>query len=221
LPVLLQQYERLQWYFTPYTTSATLVLREETSEPISPIPTSDDPGGCWSSQAEAQKDCTDVSYKAMTDSLSGYESRTIYTEMEMFIPVEHTEAAILDFLAFMERVKPQHNPMVELFTGVRYVKADSILLSPMYQRDSSVISFIVMGNKNHTGSPEEFEMYASGLEEICETKYNGRPHWGKVNYATHKYLESEYGASLETFNEVRKAMDPDRMFSNEYLDSRL
>jgi hypothetical protein len=221
LPVLLEQYERLQWYFTPYTTAATLLLREESSGPISPAPTQDDPGGCWGHQPGASTDCTDLSYKAMTDSLSGYESRTIYTEMEMFIPVEHTEAAVLDFMAYMEEVKEQHDPLVELFTGVRYVKKDSILLSPMNNRDSSVISFIVMGNKNHTGSPREFQLYASGLEAICESKYEGRPHWGKVNYATRDYLHKQYGEAMDTFNSVRNEMDPHGMFRNEYLDERL
>ena len=170
---------------------------------------------------EAGSDCTDISYKAMTDSLEGYEARTIYTEMEIFIPVEYTESAILDFMAYMEDVKSQHDPNVELFTGVRYVMEDSIFLSPMNGRNSSVISFIVLGNQNHTGSPREFELYASGLEKICESKYGGRPHWGKVNYVTHDYLIAEYGSYLEKFNEVRNKMDPDRVFTNDYLDMRL
>ena len=189
--------------------------------PLAPAATTDDEGGCWSNQPEAHSDCTDVSYKALTDSLAGYEARTLYTEMEMFIPVEDTEAAVRDFIAYMETVRDEHNPLVELFTGVRYVQEDTILLSPMHHRNSSVISFIVLGNQNHTGSPKEFERYASGLEQICEDKYGGRPHWGKVNYATRDYLAAEYGSSWDTFQRVRQRMDPQHMFTNDYLDARL
>jgi hypothetical protein len=39
----------------------------------------------------------------------------------------------------------------DLFTGVRYVEADGIYLSPNFGRQSAVISFIITGTKLETG----------------------------------------------------------------------
>ena len=45
-----------------------------------------------------------------------------------------------------DSVKDRHDPNVTLFTGVRYVAADDIWLSPQYQRANAVISMIVSGD---------------------------------------------------------------------------
>eukprot|EP00602_Paraphysomonas_sp_CaronLab_P004792 CAMPEP_0185021352 /NCGR_PEP_ID=MMETSP1103-20130426/4039_1 /TAXON_ID=36769 /ORGANISM="Paraphysomonas bandaiensis, Strain Caron Lab Isolate" /LENGTH=441 /DNA_ID=CAMNT_0027552829 /DNA_START=32 /DNA_END=1357 /DNA_ORIENTATION=- len=219
LPDLLNTYDRLQWWFTPYTSDATLLTREVTTDSISPA--AGGQAGCWSSLPTAASECVDVSYKTMVDSIDHYEDRDLYTEMEMFIPVEYTQAAVLDFIAFQESVKDKHDPDVELFTGVRYVAADDILLSPLYRRNSSVISFIVIGDKDKTGSTQEFEMYSRGLEAICEEKYEGRAHWGKVNYMNADIVRTSYGKNYDRFMEVKKRMDPNNMFTNDYLMERL
>jgi hypothetical protein len=116
-PALLDAHPRLQWYWTPYTPQATLVVRTATSEPITP-------GGCWGAGTDAlttsaaliakgasatlpphataatNTSCVDVSFKALTDSLSHYRARALYTEMEMFVPLDHLPSAIADFRAF-------------------------------------------------------------------------------------------------------------------------
>lgn len=114
-PALLEAHPRLQWFWTPYTQQATLVVRTATSEPITP-------GGCWGAGigatadariasgasaslpphaiAAANTSCVDVSFKALTNSLSHYKARALYTEMEMFVPLEHLPSAIADFRAF-------------------------------------------------------------------------------------------------------------------------
>lgn len=53
--------------------------------------------------------CVDASYKTLVDSPSAYMNRTIYTEMEMFIPVEYTVQAVRDFIAYQDKVKPLHH----------------------------------------------------------------------------------------------------------------
>jgi len=47
------------------------------------------------------------------DSPAAYEARRLYTEMEMFIPVEYTVAAVTDFLAFQDSVRSQLPPGAE------------------------------------------------------------------------------------------------------------
>lgn len=238
LPVLMPKYERLQWYWLPPNEqSATLLLREVTEEPISPS------GGCWDGELSGHhltepasffgksssdlknvtKTCVDVSYKAMCGSRSHYHARNLYTEMEMFVPVAEIEAAIAEFREFQASVLPQHNSSVSLFTGVRYVAADDMLLSQTSGRETAVISMIVMGpSKEETGDPTEFARYAGELERLCAQKFAGRPHWGKMNWATHSTLVPNYDPeSWSRFLTMRAQMDPTGMFLNEYLRVRL
>ena len=219
LPSLMQKYERLQWSWIPYTDEATVLIRENVpwDEPIYP-PGPD--GGCWSS-SQSTATCVDVSYKTLTDSLEHYLERDLYTEMEMFINADDTTDAVLDYVEYMDGIKDKHNPDVYVSVMIRYVAADDITLSPMNGRNTSVISVIVLGDQETTGNQEEFEMYARGLENLTETTYSSRPHWGKVNYADSKYLQSAYGHYFSDFKDIMAELDPHGLFLNEYLSKRL
>lgn len=224
---LLAKYDRLQWSFTPYTDDAKLIIRESVPWSTPMYPPAPD-GGCWSdTQPVYTADgCVDVSYKALTDSASHYAARSLYTEMEMFIPVEHTMAAVADYIAYMdsEEVKAQHDPNVVVSVMVRYVAGaeDRGTMSPVAGRDSSVLSVIVLGDAETTGNPDEFKLYSSGLETLCAEKYDGRPHWGKVNYATTADIKKAYAFddSFERFTAVMHLVDPKGMFVNDYLRER-
>jgi FAD/FMN-containing dehydrogenase len=222
LPALLAQFERLQWFWTPYTTNATLLLRVNTSAPIT--------AGCWNSSAPAQAPvspppagwkgwpagttgCVDDSYRTLT---AAGDDAVLYTEMEMMVPAGSALDAVRDFRAYQDSVKHEHDPAVSLFTGVRYVVADGIWLSPFYGRDTAVISMIVFGNATVTGPPAEVLMYDSGLEGIAMKRYGGRPHPGKNNYAIASELVGlypQYGA----FVALRNSLDPAGVFMNTYL----
>lgn len=217
LPSLLIKYPRLQWSWLPYTDIATVVIRENVPWETAIEPTGPD-GGCWS-ESLSTSNCTDVSYKTLTDSLYHYDKRSLYTEMEMFIPIEDTTDAVNDFILWMDSVKDLHNPNIYISAMIRYVKEDDIILSQCYGRNTSVMSFIALGEAD--GSEiDEFYLYSKGLEDLTESKYNSRPHWGKVNYATADYLRHAYGENYNIFEKKMKEMDPNRMFLNEYLDSR-
>jgi len=221
LPSLLTQYERLQWFWEPYTDNAMLLLRVPTDAPIT---------GCWAEHSSTTEkhnypqrmpsipvppnatSCVDWSYKAMT---GPRDSPSLYTEMEYFVPVSDGPAAVADYRDFQESVASKHNRSVHLFTGVRYVKADDIWLSPMYGQDIAVISFIVRGTPRATGSPAEFSMYAHGLAQVA-AKYGGRPHWGKQNYATAADLAPLY-PRWNDFIALRARLDPNGVFLNDYL----
>ncbi|CAN0050838.1 unnamed protein product [Ectocarpus fasciculatus] len=218
LPVLMEKFERLQWSWLPYTDEATVLIREDVpwDEPIYP-PGPD--GGCWSS-TQSTATCVDVSYKTLTDSLEHYLERELYTEMEMFIDSSDTISAVNDFVAYMDTVKDKHDPSIYLSAMIRYVAADDITISPMHGRNTSVMSFIVLGDQESTGNQTEFEMYARGLEDLTEAKYDSRPHWGKVNYADYKYLQGAFGDYYTDFKRVMEKMDPSGIFRNDYLLQR-
>ena len=133
--------------------------------------------------------------------------------------------AVNDFLAYQESVKPIFDAAggsSTLYSQVRYVAADSIEFSPMKGRDVAVLSMIVMGDQQATGSPKEFELYTKdGMERIATTKYDGVPHWGKQNWATADELAAVYGAdAYVAFEKVRAAMDPKGLFLNAYMRDR-
>ena len=242
LPALNAQYERLQWYWAPPDEeNATLVTRERVAGPPS-----GGSGGCWddaalgahgdppsffrgaehprATAAATHTSCTDVSYKALCGSPAHYAARNLYTEMEMFVPSEDVGAAIADFRAYQAAVLPLHDAATPLFTGVRYVAADEdVLLSPQAGgRDNAVISFIVTGDSGEaTGDFGEFERYARYLENMTTTKFAGRPHWGKMHWATATTLRPSYDTDggWSAFLTQRAALDPRGVFLNDYLVS--
>jgi L-gulono-1,4-lactone dehydrogenase len=165
LDVLLGKYSRIQWSFTPYTDEASVMIREDVPMDTEVYPPAPD-GGCWTEtqSTSSAAGCTDLSYKTLTDSYIHYQKRSLYTEMEMFISTDDSVSAVKDFIRFMDspQVKEKHDPAVTLSVMLRYVAPDDIFLSPMYGRNTSVISFIVLGDQTATGPYEEFQMYAKG-----------------------------------------------------------
>jgi len=224
LPALLQQYDRLQWFFTPYApgNQATLEIRANTSAPIT---------GCWSGSRYSKPvtpppagmsawpagttACVDVSYKTLTGSADDAQK---YTEMEMMVEAASHLAVVRDFLAFQQRVQPQHNAAVELFTGVRYVLADDIPLSPFYRRDTAVISMIVLGNATYGGDLGEVSLYDRGLQDIA-FGYGGRPHPGKMNWFDQDMMRHVYNETFDYAVGVMRAADPNGAFQNPYLQT--
>ena len=226
LDELLRMYPRLQWYYFPFsetTPNATLLIREETTDPIT---------GCWDVSTlkkspssltlpgKIVSTCVDVSYKALTGSRDHYKSRNLYTEMEMFVPVERSLDAVKEFLVLQNKLASYHKVNTSVFTGLRYVNEDNIWMSPQYNRSTAVFSSIVEGvSPEQTGDPEEFALWAHALENLTSTKYAGVPHWGKMNYAASKDLKRIY-PKFEDFLKLRESLDPSDMFLNDYLRQR-
>lgn len=90
----------------------------------------------------------------------------------------------------------------------RYVKKDPIWLSPSFERDSAYIAI-------HMYKGMEFKRYFEEVEKIF-AKYNGRPHWGKMHMMQYGQLKQVY-PKLEEFLDLRKELDPEGMFLNEYV----
>ena len=220
LPRLKQDYARLQWYWTPYTNNATLLLRipVDVDAPIVP---------CWPGDVELSAitgknvTCTDWSFKALCHEA---DDAVLYTEMEMFVDQKHCANLVQEFQTFQRSVRnqsqcagtPPKTGRCSLFTGVRYGKADSISwMSQMYQRDICVISNIVLGTTDVSGPPEEFALYGKQLETIAQ-KYGARPHWGKMHWFTGPEIAAVY-PEIEAFKQMRAELDPNNMFVNDYL----
>jgi hypothetical protein len=220
LPILKAQYQRLQWYYTPYTNNATLLLRipVDVETPII---------NCWpgdvdkSISSNTNVTCVDWSFKALCHEA---DDAVLFTEMEYFVDAKHANALVADFRAFQHSVRNSSicagvvpkTGVCSLFTGVRYGKRDDVSwMSQFYQRDIAVISNIVLGTSEISGPQKEFDLFGKHLQKIA-TRYGGRPHWGKMNWATAKDLRPQY-PHFDAFVAMRKELDPGGMFLNDYL----
>ncbi len=128
----------------------------------------------------------------------------LFNEMEYSVPAEYGVRCLKEIL---ETIKKQ-NVDVVFPLEYRYVKADDIWLSPFYQRDSCSISC-------HNFHDEDYKQYFSVIEPIF-WKYDGRPHWGKINTLGKRQFAGMY-PHWNDFLRLRKEIDPQGKFLNSYL----
>lgn len=127
-----------------------------------------------------------------------------FNEMEFSVPEDAMEPVLRD----IERMLARKRINVHFPLECRYVKGDSIWLSPSYKRDSAYIAV-------HMYKGMDFAEYFSAAEEIF-LKYEGRPHWGKMHSLNFSQIEQMY-PRVHDFLAIRKELDPSGMFLNEYL----
>ena len=68
----------------------------------------------------------------------------------------------------------------------------------------------------HKYYKEDYREYFGGVEEIFRA-YGGRPHWGKIHTLDAEALRPLY-PRFDDFLTVRKKLDPQGLFGNDYLD---
>jgi L-gulonolactone oxidase len=123
-----------------------------------------------------------------------------FTETEQCIPREHAAEALREVKALLER-HPVGMP-VEL----RFVAPDDALLSPSFERDSAYIAAHVYAGQD----PEPLRQ----VEQLLQ-RFAARPHWGKRSWLTHEELAPRY-PRWDDFQAVRRRLDPDGRFNNDY-----
>ncbi|MBF6592045.1 MAG: FAD-binding protein [Ktedonobacterales bacterium] len=127
-----------------------------------------------------------------------------FQEMEYNLPAEHFTEALTEIQACIA----QHRFNVHFPVECRFVQRDDIWLSPAYQRDSAYIAVHM-----YRGMP--YEDYFRHIEQIF-TRYQGRPHWGKLHTRDAAYLAARY-PRWHDFRRVRATLDPHGIFLNAYL----
>lgn len=127
-----------------------------------------------------------------------------FREMEYGVPAEVGPEVLREIRRWIEK----HQPAVSFPIEYRYVKGDSIPLSPAYGGDRVFIAV-------HMYYRMPYEAYFRGIEEIFQA-YEGRPHWGKMHTATLDYLLRVY-PELPRFLQLRAQYDPEGLFLNAYL----
>ncbi len=127
-----------------------------------------------------------------------------FTEMEYAIPREHAAEALERVLSLIERRRLPVGFPIEL----RVVRDDDALLSTAHGRPTAYIAV-------HQFRGMEFETYFRAVEAIMDD-YSGRPHWGKRHYQSAATLAPRY-PEWERFQDVRRRLDPEGRFENDYL----
>jgi len=154
---------------------------------------------------------TDFSHKVLTKNLEA----SMYTEIEIGVPLKNIKEAVMDTIQLHKEYKEKHGYDTKYSILVRFTNADKdSLLSMASGRDTVFID--LFNNASLTNDPT-LNKFFKAFEDLMYKKYNGRPHYGKKNYLTNKKMKKLYGINLEKFNEIKKSMDPQGMFTNDYI----
>lgn len=134
------------------------------------------------------------------------ERNVRFNEMEYHLPREHGMQALREIRDVLE------TNFREVFfpIEVRWIQGDDIWLSPFHGRDTMSIAV-------HRYFDEDYGPYFKAIEPIFR-KYNGRPHWGKLNTLQRDDFAALY-PHWQDFEQVRRELDPEGRFLNDYLRS--
>jgi L-gulono-1,4-lactone dehydrogenase len=145
-------------------------------------------------------DSTEQSYRVFTT------PRFVrFYEMEYGLPRDAVVECLRELRSFIDASGLHIQVPVE----VRFVAGDDIPLSMASGRDSAFIACHVFERRG-------YEQYFRGVERIMSAA-GGRPHWGKLHFQTAETLAPRY-PEWNSFQAVRDRVDPNRTFTNPYLD---
>ena len=131
-----------------------------------------------------------------------------FYEMEYAIPRKDCAEA----LNRVRRLVSDSGFFLNFPVEVRFTAPDEIPLSTASNRESAYIAVHVFKGMN-------YEPYFREVESIMND-YAGRPHWGKMHFQNAETLKSRY-PKWELFRSVRRQVDPQGLFTNQYLQTVL
>src|SRR6185312_13655239 len=131
--------------------------------------------------------------------------RVRFKEMEYALPREAVPEALREVRALIE----DRGWRISFPIEVRAAAPDELWLSTASGRKSGYIAV-------HRYFREDHHEYFRAVEQIMRG-HEGRPHWGKIHYQDAASLSELYPHHAD-FVAVRDRLDPDRVFTNPYLD---
>jgi FAD-linked oxidoreductase len=127
-----------------------------------------------------------------------------FYEMEYSIALDSLVPALQEVMQMVE----DRGFTISFPVEVRCTGSDDIPLSTSTGRRSAYIAV-------HMFKGCEYGEYFSAVEMILR-KYEGRPHWGKIHNLNANDISSLY-PEYQRFIEVRNQLDPEGVFTNDYL----
>jgi L-gulono-1,4-lactone dehydrogenase len=155
-----------------------------------------------SARALSERTYTDVAHRVFTSS-----RRVVFREMEYAVP----RAAGLDALRAARTTIERSDWRISFPVEIRVAPADDVALSTAYDRDSFYLAF----HTHHRSDWRTHAAYVAAMEAVMRD-HDGRPHWGKLHTRTAADLAPAYPRFGE-FLALRDRLDPDRLFTNDYL----
>jgi L-gulonolactone oxidase len=149
------------------------------------------------------RDYIDRSYRVFTS-----PRRVRFREMEYALP----RAAVPEMLAGIQAYLEGGGEQIGFPVEVRFAASDDIWLSTAYGRETGYVAVHQYARRDH-------DAYFRAVEALA-VDLGGRPHWGKLHYREAADLRDLY-PRFDSFVELRNALDPDRVFANDYLTAVL
>ena len=125
--------------------------------------------------------------------------------MEYSVP----RAVLPDLFRELRTLPERHHLTVSFPVEVRVAPADDVPLSTASDRDSAYIAVHMF-----RGTP--YDPYFREVEKLYQD-VGGRPHWGKLHTLGAEQLRARY-PRFDEFVSLRDTVDPERRFTNTYLD---
>jgi L-gulono-1,4-lactone dehydrogenase len=146
-----------------------------------------------------------VEYTDRSDKVFTSPRKVKFYEMEYAIPRDAIPEALNRVRTLVDEAGIQLSFPVE----VRVVAPDDIPLSTAEGRPTGYIAV-------HVYQGTAYDTYFQGVERIM-VGYGGRPHWGKMHFQGHEALAERY-PRWDEFQAVRRRLDPEGRFTNQYLE---
>ncbi|UYP20106.1 FAD-binding protein [Rhodococcus sp. Z13] len=153
-----------------------------------------------SSRALSPRTYVDRSYRVFAS-----KRRVRFREMEYAVPAGSLPEVLREIDGWLQRNDIRIGFPVE----VRFSAADDVWLSTAHGRDTAYVAVHQYHRRDH-------RPYFDGVEPILRAA-QGRPHWGKLHSLTAAELPDLY-PRFGDFLAVRDKVDPQRTFTNPYLD---
>jgi len=137
-------------------------------------------------------------------SIYATERNVRFNEMEYHLPAETAMQALAEIRQAIE------SQFDEVFFPIecRFIHSEDAWMSPFHGRESVSIAV-------HRYFEEDYQPFFKVIEPILQ-KYEGRPHWGKLNTFSAKQISEAY-PRFNDFKAIRQHYDPNGKFLNTYL----
>ncbi|WP_020524565.1 D-arabinono-1,4-lactone oxidase [Catelliglobosispora koreensis] len=153
----------------------------------------------------AQKLTGDREFTDVSTSVFTTMRKVRFREMEYALPRSVIPAVLRDIDSLIKA----RGWRISFPLEVRAAAPDDLWLSTAYGRETGYIAV-------HRYFKEDHYEYFQAVEQIFRA-YEGRPHWGKIHYQDAASLSKLY-PRFGDFVAVRDKLDPNRLFSNDYLN---
>lgn len=220
-PALRAKHRNVEFYYLPFTDMSAVISHDETDAPATPRPPAQDNEALldlkrlrdwlgWSPGLRRRlarqvlgglkpERVVDESWRLLSN-----ERPVRFNEMEFHLPLDAQPQALREVITAIEGARNDVFFPIE----ARAVAPDDAWLSPFQGRMTGSIAV-------HAYYKDQYDFLYEIVEPILR-RYEGRPHWGKLNRLTAADFASLYPRFGEAVA-LRREVDPEGRFLNDYL----